>query len=273
MAVFRQRPWLPWWLAIVIPVIAALAILAIKLMPKQAVIPNLKGQPSMFAAQKLLNKDGFVLAPKPVTVVDASKPAGSIADQSPAAGTKAKKGTPVTVKVYTGTGKATVPNVVGDTPGEADQALRASSLALGTVSPQPLNPKGKISSQIPLANAGVPNGHRGRGVPRVCWRQGRLDRGRQCDHRRRPPAVARLRNRRGGRRRCCIRRRRGSPGGQGPDPDPDPDRRPHQGGGPALAARTGAASRSSSSRRSRSDRWPGRSPPPAPRSPRAHRSI
>jgi beta-lactam-binding protein with PASTA domain len=158
MAVFRQRPWLPWWLAIVVPVIAALAILAIKLMPKQAVIPNLKGQPSMFAAQKLLNKDGFVLAPKPVTVVDASKPAGSIADQSPAAGTKAKKGTPVTVKIYTGTGKATVPNVVGDTPGEADQALRASSLALGTVSPQPLNPKGKISSQIPLANASVPNG-------------------------------------------------------------------------------------------------------------------
>ena len=158
MAVFRQRPWLPWWLAIAVPVVAALAVLAIKLMPKQAVIPNLKGQPSVFAAQKLLNKGGFVLAPKPVTVANASKPAGSIADQSPAAGTKAKKGTVVTLKIYTGTGKATVPNVVGETPGAADQALRASSLALGTVSPQPLNPQGKISSQIPLANASVPNG-------------------------------------------------------------------------------------------------------------------
>ena len=176
-----------------IPVIAALAILAIKLMPKQAVIPNLKGQPSMFAAQKLLNKDGFVLAPKPVTVVDASKPAGSIADQSPAAGTKAKKGTPVTVKVYTGTGKATVPNVVGDTPGEADQALRASSLALGTVSPQPLNPKGKISSQIPLANAAVPNGTAVAVFLASAGGKGSLDGGRQRDHRRRAPAVARLR--------------------------------------------------------------------------------
>ena len=141
-------------------------------MPKQAVIPNLKGQPSMFAAQKLLNKDGFVLAPKPVTVANASKPAGSIADQSPAAGTKAKKGTIVTVKVYTGTGKATVPNVVGETPGAADQALRASSLALGTVCPQPLNPHGQDLLADSTGQREGPRRHRRRGVPRSDRRQG-----------------------------------------------------------------------------------------------------
>jgi beta-lactam-binding protein with PASTA domain len=158
IAAYRQRAWLPWWLLIVAPVVAALAVLAIKLLPKETVVPNLKGQPSAFAAQKLLNKLGLQLAPKTTSVIDASKPAGSIADQSPAAGNKAKKGSIVTVAVYTGTGQVKVPSIVGDTPGLADQALRASGLALGAVSPQPLNPNGKISAQLPLAGTAVAGG-------------------------------------------------------------------------------------------------------------------
>jgi beta-lactam-binding protein with PASTA domain len=158
MAVYRQRSWLPWWLAIVVPVVVALAVLAIKLLPKQTVVPNLKGQPSAFAAQKLLNKVGLKLAPKTMSMVNPSKPAGSIADQTPAAGTKAKRGAVVTVVVYTGTGMVAVPSLKGDTPGAADQALRASHLVLGTVSPQPLNPMGTISSQIPLPTVMVPSG-------------------------------------------------------------------------------------------------------------------
>jgi beta-lactam-binding protein with PASTA domain len=158
IATYRQKAWLPWWLAIVLPILIVAAIFVIKSLPKQTVVPNLKGQTTAFAAQKLLNKMGLQLSPKTASVVDATKPAGSIADQSPAAGTKAKKGAIVTVSVYTGTGQVSVPAIVGATPGVAQQKLLASHLALGAVSPQPLDPNGKISSQLPLAGTKVASG-------------------------------------------------------------------------------------------------------------------
>ena len=156
--VFRQKAWLPWWLAIVAPVAIALAVLLISALPKQAKVPNLKGAANVFAAQKLLNGAGFQLSPRTSTVVDPTKPPGVIADQSPPAGTKAKRGSLVTVAVYTGTGRVAVPSVLGTTPGLADQALRASQLTLGAVSPQPLDPAGKIRSQIPLPGTKVAAG-------------------------------------------------------------------------------------------------------------------
>ena len=156
--IFRQRAWLPWWLAIAAPVAAALVIALLSLLPKQAAVPNLKGAANVFAAQKLLNAAGFQLAPRTNTVVDPNKTPGTIADQSPRAGTKAKRGSAVAVAVYTGTGQVVVPSVLGATPGLADQALRASQLTLGAVSPQPLDPSGRIGSQIPLSGTKVPAG-------------------------------------------------------------------------------------------------------------------
>jgi beta-lactam-binding protein with PASTA domain len=158
VGVFRQKPWLPWWLAIAAPVAVALAVLLISLLPKQAKVPSLKGAANVFAAQKLVNGAGFQLSPRTSTIVDATKQPGAIADQSPRAGTKAKRGSLVTVAIYTGTGRVAVPSVVGTTPGLADQALRASQLTLGAVSPQPLNPTGKIRSQIPLPGTKVAAG-------------------------------------------------------------------------------------------------------------------
>jgi beta-lactam-binding protein with PASTA domain len=155
---FRQKPWLPWWLAIVTPIAVALAVLVISLLPKQAKVPNLKGAANVFAAQKLVNTAGFQLSPRTSTVVDPTKQPGAIADQSPRAGTKAKRGSLVALAVYTGSGRVAVPSVLGTTPGLADQALRASQLTLGAVSPQPLNPTGKIRSQIPLAGTKVAAG-------------------------------------------------------------------------------------------------------------------
>ena len=156
--VFRQRAWLPWWLAIVAPIAVVAAVALISLLPKQAKVPNLKGAANVFAAQKLVNSAGFQLSPRTTSVVDATKQPGAIADQSPRPGTKAKRGSIITVAVYTGTGKVAVPSVLGATPGLADQALRASQLTLGAVSPQPLNPEGKIRSQIPLAGTRVAAG-------------------------------------------------------------------------------------------------------------------
>ena len=156
--VFRQRPWLPWWLAIAAPIAVVLAVALISLLPKQATVPNLKGAATVFAAQKLVNNAGFQLAPRTNAVVDPTKQPGAIADQSPRAGAKAKRGSIVTVAVYTGTGRVAVPSVLGATPGLADQALRASQLTLGAVNPQPLDPTGRIRSQIPLPGTKVEAG-------------------------------------------------------------------------------------------------------------------
>ena len=162
MAVYRQKAWLPWWLAIVAPLAIILGILIYTLLPKPVAIPKLAGL-KIFAAQQLLNKDGFVLSPKTQAVPATAKdPAGTVAASSPPAGASAKKGTVVTLQVYSaataGGGQVAVPSLTGDSPGIADQALRAVSLALGAVSPQPLNPNGKISSQIPIAGTKVAAG-------------------------------------------------------------------------------------------------------------------
>ena len=63
--VFRQRAWLPWWLAVVAVAAIATAVVLIKLLPKPVAVPNLKGQPSMFAAEQVANKSGFKVASRP----------------------------------------------------------------------------------------------------------------------------------------------------------------------------------------------------------------
>ncbi len=157
MATYRQRPWLPWWMSVVGPLLAAAVVVVIMLLPKQTVVPSLKGQPSVFAAQKLLTKIGLKLG-KTTNKVDPKQKAGSVVDQSPAAGAKAKKGTVVDVVVVTGTGKATVPAIVGLPLGLAQQKLIEAGLALGAVQPQPPDPNGKISAQLPLAGTPVADG-------------------------------------------------------------------------------------------------------------------
>ncbi|MGZ4168681.1 MAG: PASTA domain-containing protein [Solirubrobacteraceae bacterium] len=157
MATYRQKAWLPWWMSIVAPLVAALAVVVVMLLPKQTTVPNLKGQPSAFAAQKLLNKIGLKLG-KTTSKVDPKEKPGAVIDQSPAAGAKAKKGTVVDVIVVTGTGKATVPPLVGLPLGVAQQKLIEAGLALGAVQPQPPNPNGKILSQLPLAGTPVADG-------------------------------------------------------------------------------------------------------------------
>jgi beta-lactam-binding protein with PASTA domain len=157
MATYRQKPWLPWWMSIVAPLVVALAVVVVMLLPKQTTVPNLKGQASAFAAQKELNKIGLKLG-KTTTKADPKQKPGTVIDQSPAAGAKAKKGTTVDVVVVTGNGKAQVPPLVGLPLGVAEQKLIDAGLALGAVQPQPPNPNGKVVSQLPLAGAEVANG-------------------------------------------------------------------------------------------------------------------
>lgn len=160
--VFRQRAWLPWWLAVVAVLAIAAAVIFIKLRPKPAPVPNLVGQKSPASAEQAAIKAGFKVAPVFGVKVDASKPAGSVAAQTPKAGTKAKPGSAIALVIYHApklSAKVTVPKLVGLTLDEADQSLSAASLKLGTFWPQPPpSPNAPIVSQIPAADKLAPRG-------------------------------------------------------------------------------------------------------------------
>ena len=155
---YRQRPWLPWWLAVVAPLAALIAAAVILLLPKQTVVPNLKQAKSVFAAQKLVLAAGLKLSPQVEQMTVPGVPVGSVVGQIPATGKKVKRGSMVSIQVAVGSGKVTVPSVTGLTPITADTQLRAAGLVLGAVSPQPPNPNGQIASQIPAAKQQVASG-------------------------------------------------------------------------------------------------------------------
>ena len=157
---YRQKSWLPWWLAVVAPIAGAILAAVILLAPKQTVVPNLTKAQSVFEAQKTLIPLGLKLQPQPALKPSAGARPGAIIAQAPAAGTKVKRGTSVLVTIAVAGAKTVkVPSVAGLTPVTADTTLRAAGLMLGTVSPQPPDPNGTIATQIPATGtvaAGTP---------------------------------------------------------------------------------------------------------------------
>ncbi|MET0768367.1 MAG: PASTA domain-containing protein, partial [Solirubrobacteraceae bacterium] len=157
-AVFRQKPWLPWWVAIVIPLLALLALLLFLFLPKSTEVPDVIGKPSAFEAEKTITEAGLRLAPQVKEKVDPKAQPGSIVGQTPKAGESAEEDSEVAILVAVGNGKVTVPSVVGKTPGEAEKTLREAGLTLGAASPAPADPEGKIASQIPAEKEVVKEG-------------------------------------------------------------------------------------------------------------------
>jgi beta-lactam-binding protein with PASTA domain len=158
LGTFRQRPWLPWWLSIVVPLAAAIVALLLVLLPKTTRVPSLSGE-TPFHAELVLNKAGLKLGstalPPPSAQEAAGATPGTIVLQQPPAGSSAKRGSPVSVSVATGAAKTPVPSVVGQTPLAAVNTLQRARLALGTVSPQPVTLNAKIISQSPSAGQSV----------------------------------------------------------------------------------------------------------------------
>jgi beta-lactam-binding protein with PASTA domain len=157
-AVFRQKPWLPWWVAIVIPLLLLLALLLFLFLPKNATVPDVVGKPSAFEAEQLITDAKLKLAPGTKEKVDPKVPPGTVVSQTPAAGESAEEGSEVTILVAVGNGKVAVPDLVGKTPGDAEKLLRDGKLSLGQATPQPVDPKATIKSQIPAPKEIVKEG-------------------------------------------------------------------------------------------------------------------
>jgi beta-lactam-binding protein with PASTA domain len=158
--VFVQRPWIPWWVPIALPLLLLAAVMLWLLLPNNTTVPDVTKASTVFEAQKLLDDAKLKLSPQMQQRRVADARPGAIIDQTPAAGDEVEEGSEVTLLVAVGSGKRTVPNLVGLRPAQADKALRSAGLTLGAVQPQPPDVKAKIKSQIPVAEelvaAGTP---------------------------------------------------------------------------------------------------------------------
>ena len=61
--VFRHKAWLPWWVAVLIPLLLLLALLLFLFLPRNVVVPDVTGTKSAFEAEKKLTKAQLKLAP------------------------------------------------------------------------------------------------------------------------------------------------------------------------------------------------------------------
>ena len=117
-------------------------------------VPDVVGLRLPEATQKLEAR-GFKVEVKRVA---SSKPKGIVLDQDPAAGVTALRGTAVTLNVSSGAKPVVVPRVVGQTQGDAVQALTALGLKPEQQNVPSDKPAGTVEGQKPPAGKGVDKG-------------------------------------------------------------------------------------------------------------------
>ncbi|HEV2812341.1 MAG TPA: PASTA domain-containing protein, partial [Solirubrobacteraceae bacterium] len=110
---FKRRPWIPWWVALLVLLLLLVALLLWTLRPREAVVPTVVGERTAFAAQKRLEAEGLHAPPKVVLVVAPKVKPSTVVDQSPRGGRKVPPETVVTLRVAAGPGRTVVPRVKG----------------------------------------------------------------------------------------------------------------------------------------------------------------
>jgi serine/threonine-protein kinase len=115
-----------WWLWLLAVLVAALGLAAVLLLPgtHKVSVPTVVGADQANAEAKL-RQDGFRVDSVQKT---AEQPAGQVIGQDPTGGTKAKKGSTVTLTVSAGPQQVAVPQVVGLTVSSARGRLSKAGL-------------------------------------------------------------------------------------------------------------------------------------------------
>jgi len=154
----ERRSWVVWgWVALVILLIAAAAAAAYFLTrPKQVVVPKVTGE-QYTTARATLTQAKFQVSKVPV---GSRRPPGIVVAESPGAGTKADKGSTVTLSVSTGPGDVSVPTVQGLSEAAATKTLRRAGLKVGNTLPRPNDqfPAGQATGTNPGTGRNVPHG-------------------------------------------------------------------------------------------------------------------
>ncbi|MGZ4274128.1 MAG: Stk1 family PASTA domain-containing Ser/Thr kinase, partial [Solirubrobacteraceae bacterium] len=153
-----HRGWAIWgWVLLVILLIAAAAAAAYFLTrPNQVTVPKVTGE-QVSVARTIIEQAKFQVATVPVPN---RRPRGIVVAESPAAFTKADKGSTVTLSVSTGPGNVPIPPVQGLSQAAATKALRRAGLKVGNVVPRPSNqfPAGQATGTSPGVAHSVPRG-------------------------------------------------------------------------------------------------------------------
>ena len=159
LGVFVQKPWIPYWVIVVLPLLILAAIAAYLLWPRTTTVPNVRQTRKLLTAQHMLEQKGLKLGKVTEFKTD-RRPPGSPINSSPTIGSKVKKGSTVDLVLAVGTGRKTVPNVVGMSLADADAALKEAGFQVGQQTPAPSDPSQKVQKQVPVgdkkANVGSP---------------------------------------------------------------------------------------------------------------------
>jgi eukaryotic-like serine/threonine-protein kinase len=129
--------------------------LTLSLGPERYTIPDESGRNYDDAAADLTSKK---LIPKRVDTYDDNMPAGNVLSTDPAPGTVVPPHTEVSVKVSKGKAPITVPNVIGQDAGAAQQQLKALGLNVAFQQQQSDKPNNQVINQNIPDGAGVEKG-------------------------------------------------------------------------------------------------------------------
>ena len=152
----RRNPW-PWVAALVALLLAGGGVAAYLLTrPSKVTVPNVVGE-QLVTASAVLQNQGFSVG---VLYVRDSQPGGQVIREAPPGGSKAQKGSKVSLTVSSGPGPTVVPGVVGDPLAQAQSTVRAMHLRVGRVIYQSSGQysAGEVISTDPFAGQSVPVG-------------------------------------------------------------------------------------------------------------------
>jgi serine/threonine-protein kinase len=127
----RRRRWVPWLIAalVALAIVGSAAAAYLVGRTPQRTVPQVVGL-QLNVAQRLLHDAGFQSA---VIKITSSRPLGEVTGEVPTAGTKADKGSTVTLSVSKGLGTVNIPPVVGLSQAAARRALRHAHLKVRVV--------------------------------------------------------------------------------------------------------------------------------------------
>jgi beta-lactam-binding protein with PASTA domain len=156
--IFVQQRLLPPWVGLLVLALLAAAAFAATRMPERATVPNVEGASDVATADLILRGAGLRLDPRLRSRTTAGVTPGTILDQIPAAGVRARGGDRVSLLVAVSSKRTVTPALDGQTPGRAAAILRASGLVAGPVLPEGAAPTAVVASQLPAAGSRVPAG-------------------------------------------------------------------------------------------------------------------
>ena len=155
-----RRGWGPWlWGVLAVLLIAAAAAAAYFLSrPKTVAVPAVTGL-QLSNARTILQNAGFQVPASPTQVPNA-KPAGTVISETPKGGSRADKGSAITLTVSKGQGNVLIPSVQGESKATAIRQLKRAGLKVSRVAAQPSSrfPPGQATSTSPAAAKSVPHG-------------------------------------------------------------------------------------------------------------------